>query len=416
LIASTPALAGAREADTKHAKKLASLSLLPPGSELNKVILPRYDENLRLTGVLKAEAMTLVDEQTISGRSVIIEFFNPDRSPRGRIDLDQATVHQASGTLEARDSVVLRSERLNAEGNGLIYQFEKGEGFLLGPVTMWIQSPPTTAMNPSSLRPLAAGVAAAAMLPQSLAAAPPPSITTDQRAAIAADAAPAAPAHAAGALKLGAGLLDDLDASAEATLKVREFIRQSQGAGDAADVPEGGRQAPKQLDIKPGPDDTVITCDGGMYFNPDEGVFVFLRNVRVTDPRLTLTGADELKIFLAKKSADAAADPGGSEPENSGGIPFAAKLGEVERVVATGNLHMIQRKTADTDEPAEASGSVLTYNIKSGNATLSGGNLWGKRGRIAFVAREPNLTLLVEKSGRLVTEGKWETIVLTEKK
>ena len=38
-----------------------------------------------------------------------------------------------------------------------------------------------------------------------------------------------------------------------------------------------------------------------MYFDSDEGVFVYLKNVRVTDPRFTMSGANELKVFLGKK-------------------------------------------------------------------------------------------------------------------
>ena len=49
--------------------------------------------------------MTLVNDETIAGETVGIEFFNPDRSPRGRVDLTRAVFNQAKGLLEARETV-----------------------------------------------------------------------------------------------------------------------------------------------------------------------------------------------------------------------------------------------------------------------------------------------------------------------
>lgn len=412
-----PALLHGQAPAVTPLKKLSSLSLLPPGSELNNVMLPRYDESQRLIGVLKAAKMTLVDDQTISGNTIRIEFSNPQGGVRGLVDLKMAVFHQATGTLEARESVTLRSDRLNATGSGLIYRLEQAEGFLTGPAVTWIPAPPTTTMNHSSLRNIVSGAAAMAILPHSLVAAPPPPISADEKSALKADAAPLAPAHSQAMLALDAGLIEDLDAAAAANRKVRGFLTEnSQANTNASGEPDKeAPPAPAEPNLEPGPDDTVIRCEGGMYFDPDEGVFVFLRNVRVTDPRLILTGADELKIFLAKKSdGTPATDP--AKPDQTGGNPFGAKLGDVERIVATGNIHMAQQKSAEVTEPAEASGAIFTYNLQTGNATLSGGKLWGRRGQIALRARQPDLTLRVEKTGRLVTEGDWETIIVNEKK
>ena len=48
-------------------KKIPAISLLPNGSQLKGVMLPRYDEKRNLVGVLKAKAMTLVNEEQIDG-------------------------------------------------------------------------------------------------------------------------------------------------------------------------------------------------------------------------------------------------------------------------------------------------------------------------------------------------------------
>ena len=153
-------------------KKAAAISLLPNGSELKGVMLPRYDSEHRLTGVLKSSKMTLLTDELIAGEDVTIEFFNPDRSPRGRVDLLKAVFNQSKGLLEARESVTIRTDRILAQGTGLIYAFGQGEGFLSGPAsTRILQAPTETTMN-SSTTPLR--TAAASMLASTALVAAPP--------------------------------------------------------------------------------------------------------------------------------------------------------------------------------------------------------------------------------------------------
>ena len=128
---------------TVPVKKIPAVSLLPDGSELKGVMLPRYDENQHLVGVLKAKAMTLVSAGQIAGISISIEFFNPDQSPRGRIDLKKATFYQEKGFLAAKEPVTIQSERMSASGSGLYYSLEQGKGFMSGPATTTIQLPPS---------------------------------------------------------------------------------------------------------------------------------------------------------------------------------------------------------------------------------------------------------------------------------
>lgn len=98
-------------------------------------MLPRYDENQRLTGVLKSKAMTLVSADQIAGEIVSVELFNPDQSPKARMDLISATFYQEKGLIKANESVEMKSDQMTAKGTGLYYSFAAGKGFLLGPVT-----------------------------------------------------------------------------------------------------------------------------------------------------------------------------------------------------------------------------------------------------------------------------------------
>ena len=310
-------------------------------------MLPRYDENHRLTGVLKAVAITLVNDETIAGKQVAIGFFNPDGSQRGHIDLAKAVFNQVKGLLEANEPVTLESDRFNAKGTGLYYAFQQGEGFLAGPATTWIQPPPTeTTMNssPSPLR--AASMLGIALISQAAAVTPAPSISKEIRGNLKADAVPAAPEHAEAARIARMDLKADLEASAAATAKAKAFLEQAElvSINTSAITPPPA----KPLEVEPGPQDTVITCDGGMYFDADAGVFVYLKNVRVTDPRFTLSGANELKVFLEKKPEPAKANDGknppAAKPKDNPGLGINANFGDVERIVATGAVRILQKQ------------------------------------------------------------------------
>lgn len=425
-----PALHAADQETPAKKKKMSAVSLLPDGSELQGVTLPRYDENRRLTGVLKAKAMTLVNEQTIAGETIAIEFYNPDRSLRGRMDLVKALFDQSKGTLEAMEPISLRSDQINVEGAGLVYDFEQGEGFLLGPAKTWIKKDAqSTAMKTSRSRFRAGAVIGATLISQPLAATAQPAAPP---AANQTETTTKAPDHAAASQASRQNLVRDLDASSAANAAAKAFLERTNlsTADPAQPVPEPPQAKP--LDLKPGPDDTLISCDGGMYFDPDEGVFVYLKNVRVTDPGFTMTGANELKIFLekipaeeiekrkqeraAKKKAasgDEKTDPPKKEKEEEAG--FRDKFGEVEKIIATGAI-VIDAKPKQGEPPIKASGAIFSYNILSDVVLVSGGYPWFVREGIALRAMEPELTLEIHpKTGKFNTSGHWDTFANFEK-
>ena len=385
-------------------KKNTAVSLLPNGSHLHDVMLPRYDDQRRLSAVLKAAVMTLVSEHVIAGDDVTISFHNPDHSLRARVDMIYATLDQSSGWLKARDAVTIDGGRVHATGSGLIYQMEKAKGFLTGPAVTRIRALTETAMNRTpSPRPAAAVVGAALLA--SAAAAPPAALTEQEKSAIAADATPAAPAHAEAATAARANLRAELAVAAKATADAAEFVEQA-GLSTTQEEEPAAPAAP--LEVPTGAQDTVISCDGGMYFDADAGVLVYLKNVRVNDPRFELSGANELKIFLAKKEGESEQKTGDKTGEKTAGPGFGAGFGDVERIVATGAVRLLQKQPEAGKEPVEASGAIFTYHPESGEIVLTGGYPWVKQGNSFMRAREPNVNLRIYRSGSFVTEGDWD--------
>ncbi len=375
------------------------VSLLPNGSVLKGVLLPRYDKERNLVGDMKAETMTLIDSERVQGENVLIRFFNRDRSLRGKVVLENALFDQAKSRLFANEPVEIATDRLVARSGGLVYSLRGGEGFLRGPATTWISAPPTaTSMNSSPFS--AAALVALCLAPSPLVAVPPAFVSEDELTAIKADSAPAKPQAdkltAATEASFTASVADGKKASSAAL----EFIKTSELKAVATEEPAPETEA-KPLDVKPGPDDTVITSEGGMYFDADEGVLVYLKNVKVTDPRFDLSGASQLKVFFEKKPEKKEAKGKAKEPAGMG------NFGDVQKLVAEGAV-LIDQKGVGGKDAVQASGRILTYNIPTGEIIIHGGYPWVKQGTYFARAKEPNLTLRLLNNGSFSTEGNWE--------
>mgnify|MGYP002127507339 CR=1 FL=1 len=380
---------------------MLAISLLPKGSELKDVIAPRYDENRKLVSVLKAKSMVLVSESQVSGETVSVEMFNPDLSPRGRIDLVRATFYQDKGLLVAKEPTEILTDRMITRSSGLYYAFERGEGFMPGPATTIILAPTETTMHPLQSPLRATALLGMSLLTQPLNAAAPPTLTPAEMAAVQADAASKSAGAKAAATAARAGLDQDLSDAQAASQAATKFLAESDQAAVATDtIPAPA----KPLEVQPGPADSVIQCEGGMYFDADGGVLVYLKNVTVKDPRFNLSGANELKIFLSKKPTKQ-----GAPPNANPGKSEKARFGDVERMVATGAVKIEQKAPEAGKLPINASGAVFTYNIKKEEIVLSGGYPWITQGTTYMRAKEPNLILRIfPKTGSFVTEGNWD--------
>jgi lipopolysaccharide export system protein LptA len=234
-------------------------------------------------------------------------------------------------------------------------------------------------------------------------AAPKP-IAPAERTAMHADAVSKAPAQSNAASETRSALKTDLDASAAATASAKAFLEKQEIPAKADTAPTTPEAQP--LEAPADPNDTLVTCDGGMYFDADEGVFVYLRNVVVKDPRFDLSGANELKVFLGKKPDEKTSEKASQKSADGKGV--GARFGDVERIVATGAVKVLQKQTEPGKLPVEASGAIFTYHPKTGRIHLQGGYPWVKQGTNFMRAKEPNLILRIEKDGSFVTEGRWD--------
>jgi lipopolysaccharide export system protein LptA len=341
---------GGGEADESGG--LFSGGLLPNGSILKNVVLPSYDEKLRLVSTVNAGDLTIftrdeprLDKKTGKPKNVPvldkvdinhlrIRFFNIDRSPKGNIAMAQARleIRQKITLLTSDEPVSFVSEDMKVDGSALAFDTKNNRGFLHGPVTAVAKTKDKrTSMNASpAQRALAAGammMASAPALPaQEAAPATAPatetSVTTAQRfknsllsqeelKQVAAETASRAPQQVAETSAAGKNLADVTAKSEDARLTMNNFL---QAAALASMLAEATPAALPDVPRPPAfndPNETVVKSKNGAYFDSKEGLLIFLGDVTVKNPQLELKGASEVKLFMepeAEKKKDEAAN------------------------------------------------------------------------------------------------------------
>lgn len=381
--------------------------MLPEGSILEKVLLPRYDKNKKLLSLLKCEEMTLVSSDVVSGKTVLLESYNPDKSTKGRLALAKAVYNQAKSLLRADEAVVITSERVIAEGTGLVFSVDRHKGFLSGPATTTISNPPSTAMNSTSPVLRATALLGASLLPL---AAQAPALPAPE---LPADAASLATEAADATRKARNDLRSILQASEDANKATAKFLEEADllAANDSAPTPEPQLQVP---DFKPDPEATVINCQGGIYLDPDltetTAVLVYLKGVVVKNPQIDLKGANELKVFFERKAKapqkaanDSTAELKESakqDAKNFGGVD----LGDPRKIVATGAV-AIELKPKNGGEPTLASGRYFSYDLLTGDIVIRGGNAWIIQDGKQLRAKDPDAGIYIKKDLTFSTDN-----------
>jgi lipopolysaccharide export system protein LptA len=411
----SPVMAEGADGDAKKGEGM--LGLLPDGSQLKGVMIPRYDENRKLVGVMKSKVMTLVNSGQMAGKDVTVEFFNPDQTPRGRIDLVRVNFFEEKEATEkkkplvtkqllvADESVKINVDGMTTVGTGLRFDFLHGKGFLHGPGTTILPANFETTMKskPTSLRATAA--VGLALVTQPLAAAPPepaPAETTEVAAAPS-----GAPAAAETNKSARAELREVLKKSEDATRAATEFLDQQDllASKDAANPTPA--TVPKPLEITQAKTDSTIDFDGGFYFDMQAGEGIFLKNVRASTPDFDLSGADEVKLFFGKKAEKPPVAATADKPKKAF-ADFSGNVGDIERVVANGAILVKQKNPKPGDAPMQASGAIFSYNIKTEEIVITGGFPWFKQGDLYMRATEANAIFRYNpKTGKGTTEGKW---------
>jgi lipopolysaccharide export system protein LptA len=435
-----------KDPEEQESSGLLNADLMPDGGILKNVLIPQYDDKLMLSATLRAEVMEIavakktktVEIKLIDALKVKLEFFNPDRTPRGKIEMATARYDAKKQFLTSDEPVSLVSDDLTADGSRLVYDLKKSRGFLHGPVTATTTTTDrSTSMNSKPVRQaIAAGslmMAAATGLPAQEPAVPladriaESRLTPEELQRLDQAAVTRKPLVEEKVAKESKEFAEATARSESANTTVSDFFRAAAlttllaeplAAPATGDVP--------RPNIPEDPTQTRITSDDGAFFDSPNGLLVFLKNVVVKDPRFTLNGADELKVFFEPKVDPKAAAKGkagdanekAAEPVKPDAAPAgekpklekvdpaglnAAKFGKPVEIIATGTVVVEYLPEKKDEPPVKASARTVIYNLKTEEFTLRGGSPWVLReGQLSSVPGN-DAYIVIKKDGSFIT-------------
>ena len=396
-----------------------TLDILPEGSILRRVRLPRYDENFSPTSLLTADSMTVLDKQRIAAVDVSINLYAKDGSIDARSKMRRAIYDQKLSTLNASEAIFIEGKGYRANGTGIIFDWLNSQGLLLGPVKTEFKRtlpPKSTAMKlqPSTVpgRSIARSLMLVTSLSTSAMAEPPAKLTSAQLEEFDNHARPIKDLIAIEQQKTHSSLQEDTQRHKKARAAMEPFLKKVNQSNllisttDAKrDTAESKKESKSQgqgqeINKKPEIQTLKISCDGGLYFDTDTGILAYLKNIRLTETSFNLTCSDELKVFL-EKSPEAK-----TENKKKGEL---SKFGELERIIATGNVKITRKDEQGRTFIATAESS--SYNAKTGEMILKGGKPRLQLGPNQFLqSLAPGQWIRILRNGKFITEGKWTMV------
>lgn len=123
---------GAGSADAVGKGEFPGLQLLPPGSVVEDITLPRY-ENHRVTALLQAKRLCILSRQVIELQGISGALFNEDGSAT-EIHAEAAQYNFTTKHAASAGAVEVKDPRFSASGSQLRFDTQSKRGVLLGPV------------------------------------------------------------------------------------------------------------------------------------------------------------------------------------------------------------------------------------------------------------------------------------------
>ncbi len=453
--AEKPAPKPGNEQAAKAKPAFPTLDILPEGSVLRRVRLPRYDKDFNPTSLLSADKLTVLDRARIEGEGLNIQLYGKDGSVQAQTKMRHAIYNQTDSSLHATEAIYIKGKNYLASGTGLIFNWTSKRGFLLGPASTLFQTDQpdkTTSMQLRRPHPNLTRTCTLAStlltLTTSVMAVPPPRLSPAQLEEMDRLTAPSSrqiqrqQEETKRILAQDAKLAEAADASMSPFLKSigqAALLVQSTTPGTATpsgSVPPTTPPDKTKGSEKPAETTLRVECDGGLYFDSDTGILAYLKNVRLSEPRFQLTCSQQLKVFLEqeankptkvtdKKSALATTPPADKsaaverteEKDKSLGSKDKSlgSFGGLKRIIASGDVKVTQKD--DNGKLFIATAETASYDAKTGEMILRGGRPRLQQSANQYLeAVSPGQYIRIHKNGKLVTsDGKWVMQMTTKK-
>ncbi|GAA5484635.1 hypothetical protein [Haloferula sargassicola] len=384
--------------------QLPGMEMLVDGSILEKVLIPRYDDQDRLISTLRADKLVLIDKNHIDATTARIRFYHEDETPRGSIDLASAELENAD-ILRSGEPVTIRSDDFEAHGTGLVFQLRKSRGLLLGPATATFMMPEKSKETSMNRRTPLLSAAGALML----VTAPVPAQTEDARLS---------PEEIEGMNRLAVSAEPEMEAKeGAAAAGIEEAEVQLTGADKSlktflakasVDLPEGS--TPDLQKTVPAPDPqpfakpAKVTAKDGIFVDSQKGVMVLLKDVTFDHPDFKLQGADEVKVFFPDKPQNG---NGGAKKDD-----LKIDFGKPSKVVAVGTLVLEKKATGEDNRQGKASGRQMIYDVDNDTFIIRGGQPWAITQGFSGRVTDPDGYIIFNiKTGDASAVGTTETLL-----
>ncbi|MDE0594698.1 MAG: hypothetical protein OSB65_05575 [Roseibacillus sp.] len=396
------------ERDELPFEKLSPIfDILPAGSLITDVRVPRFDRKKRRAALMRASTIKIISEQRIDAENIEVRVFSSkDEKETYRVHMGAAEFRRETGILEAEELITLRGKGIQGRGTGGLFLLDSRQGFVRGPVATRFTVPPKK--KKEEIAPKAGPVS---QDPPKTALPPAPIPALDDEFAPDLEPKELTPAE----LRDLESLLQSHSRSVLADrAPTREFITRSQQLSTAGDVSFRSftkRVNRRNLLAKISPKEFLspeivellegelqIECEGGMYLNPEKGHISYLRNIAVTEKRFSLTCSGHLKAFF---------DPANLEKSNQDPTPDMADL---KTIVASGGVRIVLNDLSGKGPPIIARGEIAIIDVRTRDVVLQGGTPSFVRGLNSLRADEPDLYLRIHANGNVFAEdGRWTT-------
>lgn len=127
------------------------LSLLPPGSVVRGISLPRY-ENRRVTAHIMADVLEVVSAQRVKLSGINSSMYREDGEVTV-IKMQRANYHFGTEMLETDSEVSVENPRFRASGTSATFSNVRQQGALRGPVHTLLNTSALSGASPAKASP-----------------------------------------------------------------------------------------------------------------------------------------------------------------------------------------------------------------------------------------------------------------------
>ncbi|MFC4995394.1 hypothetical protein [Rubritalea tangerina] len=403
-LLSASTLIGAQE---PAPRTLPAMKVLPVGSSLHNLKIPRFNKQYETTSVLHAKRIDILAEHKMKGSSVDITLFK-ENSPQATTHLKTAFYNDLNGIIHSVENITISGDAFDIAAQGLILKWKNRTGFLLGKtetlfysdIDKKMTSTVSTPQNKKSLaaRPLSQKTKAMAVAATTI----PALLSAEELKEIDTLAQPSTQAIAT-VDQQAQKEINELDSLANEVSETKQSLHtQLVGAIAENTTPTLDAVPIKQKDAKAVP--VSVNCDNGMYFDAITGTVVYQSNVVVTHPQYHLTCDDELKVLLkadpkVPEAKEAQVTPGETvTPQTSNLSRFTG----LDKAIATGNV-VIKAKDSEGkliithSEIATYDGDTGVMILRGGRPTVQQGNTIARvLSDTGYIKILPNMSVRIE--------------------